>query len=198
MLEFVVLGDTNVGKSSLIDRFCNDKFTLTYTPTTRKVNYLRINNLVEMSYICKTITLSGKKLKLKIWDTPGQTDADSVLSHCCKGMNGFILMYSTQDPDSLRNLKFWIENLEKKLSSKLKAVVVGNKIPGQEVQINYKDVEQFVLEHNLRHFEVNVQDDLEIDMPFLELVAAIRYADLNNVDDVRIGTGSNLYIDILN
>lgn len=37
MLELAILGDPTVGKSSLIDRFCNDKFSLTYTPTTRKL-----------------------------------------------------------------------------------------------------------------------------------------------------------------
>lgn len=147
-----------------------------------------------MSYTCKTISLSGKKLKLKIWDTAGQADQDSFFNTFCKGTAGFILMYSTQNPDSLQNLKLWIENLTKNFNRKIKAVVVGNKVSGEDSKISSTDLEQFVLENNLSHFEVNVQDDFEIHMPFSELAGIMTEDDS---DFGNLSFESNLYLDIL-
>lgn len=102
-------------------------------------------------------------------------------------------MYSTQDPESLQNLKFWIEKLQQKLSSKINTVLIGNKLSEQEAKILDKEIEQFIYEHNLRHFEVNIQEDFEIDMPFLELAAAM--SGLGNLSGMDIDDESNLNID---
>jgi small GTP-binding protein len=66
-LKLLIIGDSGVGKSCILSRFCEDKFTDAFYNTIG-VDFVKMC----LTQKTKTIDLDGKKCKLQIWDTAGQ------------------------------------------------------------------------------------------------------------------------------
>ncbi len=65
--KVVLVGDQNVGKTSVISRFIHDSFEMS-----SKVIYLIIKPTVGIDFITKTMQVDGETLRLQLWDTAGQ------------------------------------------------------------------------------------------------------------------------------
>ena len=62
MFKILLIGDSQVGKSSLMNKYANDSFTTNNVPT------------IGVDFKIKTIEIHGRRIKLQIWDTAGQGD----------------------------------------------------------------------------------------------------------------------------
>lgn len=62
LFKLLIIGDSGVGKSSILLRFSDNTYTGTYITT------------IGVDFKVKTVVVDGKKLKLQIWDTAGVTD----------------------------------------------------------------------------------------------------------------------------
>ena len=60
MFKILLIGDSQVGKSSLMNKYANDTFTTNNVPT------------IGVDFKIKTIEILGRRIKLQIWDTAGQ------------------------------------------------------------------------------------------------------------------------------
>lgn len=60
MIKVIIIGDSGVGKTNLITRFCEDRFKDSYVAT------------IGVDFKVKTITIDQKKYRMQIWDTAGQ------------------------------------------------------------------------------------------------------------------------------
>lgn len=59
LVKVIIIGDSGVGKSNILGRFCDDKFSATHMAT------------VGVDFKIKTINVEGRKIKLQLWDTAG-------------------------------------------------------------------------------------------------------------------------------
>ena len=99
IIPMMLLGDAEVGKSSLILRITGNKFDETIVSTIGKGSY---------SY---EIVLHGYKLKMKIWDTAGQERFKSMSLNAVKNVDGLLLVYSIANRESFNNLEGWLSQL---------------------------------------------------------------------------------------
>lgn len=116
-IKVVLLGDQGVGKSSLVHRFCTNKFEDRYLPT------------IGGAYLQQEATLkNGDKLKLHLWDTSGQEKFRSMTSLYYKDAVAAVLVYDVSNPDSLDALDYWIRELQEKVNNeKFIITIAGNK-----------------------------------------------------------------------
>jgi small GTP-binding protein len=124
-IKVILLGDTNVGKSSVIERLKNKSFNINQKPTLTLEHY----NLI--------IKLNSFVLRMQIWDTAGQEKFDSITSTYYKSTDVAIFVYAIDNKESFERIPGWIKELEDKSESSKKnsdeadqlmlKILVGNK-----------------------------------------------------------------------
>jgi len=115
LFKILLIGDSNVGKSSLLTRFSDDKFSED------------IINTVGVDFKFKTLDIEGKKIKLQIWDTAGQERFRTVTSSYYRGAHGIIIVYDITNADSFKSVTAWIKDAEEGAPPDLEKSIVGNK-----------------------------------------------------------------------
>ena len=114
--KIILCGDS-VGKTSFLNRYIDNNFIDNPSPT------------INLDFCYKVIELEdGKKVKLRIWDIPGQDDFPSNRRGYFKGAHGIILFYDISNRESFKNLEYWLDLINNSISESPHIVLVGNKI----------------------------------------------------------------------
>ncbi len=115
LFKILIIGDSNVGKSSILLRFLEDSFIESYIST------------IGVDFNFKTIEHEGKIIKLQIWDTAGQERFRTITSNYYRGVHGIIIVYSVCDNESFINVKQWLYEIDKYANENVNKILVGNK-----------------------------------------------------------------------
>ena len=116
--KITLLGDSAVGKTSLVQRFVEDTFAEDYQPTLGTDFYAKSVYLPEIDI----------EFNLTIWDIAGQRSFREHISKYMSGSNGFILVYDLTRPPTLNNLHTsWERDLKEQVSSFDFLILIGNK-----------------------------------------------------------------------
>lgn len=119
MKKIVLLGDSGVGKSSLVRRFVIDAFDDKYIAT---IGTKVLKKDLQYKLPAKTIFLT-----MQIWDILGQREFRKIRSVGTKGTNGVILVADLTNQESILGIvEFWYPQVQK-TEGDVPAVVVGNK-----------------------------------------------------------------------
>ena len=102
-VKIILLGDSGVGKTSIIKRFINN----TFNPEEKSSIGSKSND--------KKVIINNITYKVVIWDTSGQEVYHSLTNLFIKGSNIVILVYSIESYESFENLKYWHECLKDKV-----------------------------------------------------------------------------------
>ena len=102
-VKIILLGDSGVGKTSIINRYINNRF-----------NPDMVSSLGSTSNE-KIIIKDDIKYKLIIWDTSGQEVYHSLTNLFIKGSNIVILVYSIDSLASFQGLNYWYKSVEEKI-----------------------------------------------------------------------------------
>lgn len=112
-LKIVILGDSGVGKTCLLNRYSSEKFTGQYKATigadfvTKQIVLESPPFALGAAAAAPTTTLSRQVVTLQLWDTAGQERFQSLGVGFYRGADGAILCYDTTDPHSLDHLEYW-------------------------------------------------------------------------------------------
>lgn len=131
--KVVLLGDSAVGKSSIVVRFIEGEFT-EHTAAT-----------VGAAYLTETVNIGDVAVKLEIWDTAGQERYRSLTPLYYKGALGAIVVFDLTNKDSLATARSWVSELLSNGESGMIIALAGNKADRKEdIQIMDKDIEEFL------------------------------------------------------
>ncbi|KAG8913845.1 GTP-binding protein [Tulasnella sp. 417] len=114
-MKLLLIGDSGVGKSCLLLRFCDDAWTPSFITT------------IGIDFKIRTIELDGKRIKLQIWDTAGHERFRTITTAYYRGAMGIILVYGVTDERSFANIRTWHSNIETHASEGVNKILVGNK-----------------------------------------------------------------------
>ena len=93
LLKILMIGDTSVGKSSLMKRFAEDVFSETILST------------VGVDFKIRCLDIDGQRVKLQIWDTAGQERFGGITSTYYRGSHGVIVVFDVTKRNSFVNIK---------------------------------------------------------------------------------------------
>eukprot|EP00292_Cryptomonas_paramecium_P022923 CAMPEP_0113709856 /NCGR_PEP_ID=MMETSP0038_2-20120614/29817_1 /TAXON_ID=2898 /ORGANISM="Cryptomonas paramecium" /LENGTH=188 /DNA_ID=CAMNT_0000635815 /DNA_START=46 /DNA_END=608 /DNA_ORIENTATION=+ /assembly_acc=CAM_ASM_000170 len=152
-LKVVLLGESSVGKSSLVLRFVRGDFVENSMPT------------VGAAFLTQTLHVEGRTLKLEIWDTAGQEKFAALAPLYYHGAHIAILAYDIVEPSSFKKAQFWVNELQQHGNQGIVIALVGNKmdleskraVPKEEAE-SYARANNFVFMETSAKSGANVQD----------------------------------------
>ena len=157
--KILVIGESNVGKTSIILRYTENSFNASGIST------------CGVDVKCKYVSLDNLKIRLDIWDTAGQERFRGLAKNYFRGANAFILVYDITNKNSFTKLRGWISDAKEKIEREYKMIVVGNKKDCKnERVIDYDTLADFGKKNNVLFLEVSAKTGEDIDKIFINLV----------------------------
>lgn len=115
IFKYVIVGDSSVGKSSLLVRFTDNYFQESWLPT------------IGVDFKIRNFEMNGKSIKANIWDTAGQERFKNITRVYYKGAHSAILVYDITDKQTFENIRQWYNEVKEMAGDNVKYVLVGNK-----------------------------------------------------------------------
>jgi len=161
----VLVGDSCVGKSSLLMRFADEKWEWegTYIST------------IGVDFKIRNITLAGRTIKLQIWDTAGQERFRSIGTTYYRGAHGIILVYDITNHESFQHADRWLKEIETHGKENCSRLLVGNKTDLSDKRaVKTDEGKAFAAEHNLPFLETSAKDGNNVDQAFMSIASQIK------------------------
>lgn len=189
LFKLLIIGDSGVGKSSLLIRFSDNTFSGSYITT------------IGVDFKIRTVTINGERVKLQIWDTAGQERFRTITNTYYRGTHGVIVVYDVTNGESFANVKRWLQEIESNCDV-VNKVLVGNKNddPNRKVVIT-EDAQRFANQMEIQLFETSAKDNINVEEMFLAITEQVLrhkkqtqkqvQSDQNN-DTVNLRKGANI------
>ena len=175
-IKLILLGDSGVGKSSIIKRYMEDSFEDNITST------------LGSSFLEKTVNVKGKKVKIEVWDTAGQEEFRSVTKIFVKNSKIIILVYNVTDKNSFDGLNYCYDFIQKELGQNVILGLAGNKTDlifedGFDEEITSEEGKEFAKKINANFALVSAKESgKEINSLFTQCIESYLDSRKNNED----------------
>ena len=160
--QILLIGDSSVGKTSLIQRYANGIFKEEYLAT------------VGLDFYTKQEAINNINVLVRLWDTAGQERFKSLTPNYFKNAEGVIITYDITSSQSFENLKFWINSIKTNLGEKniiIPIIIVGNKLDMEDMRdITREEAEKFAKENKYKYFETSAKTGEGVDDAIRDLV----------------------------
>ena len=163
--QFLLLGNSEVGKTSLIRRYTNGLFKGEYIST------------IGIDYDSKIEIIDDINVLVKLWDTAGQERFRAITPNTLRNAEGIMLVFNITDSESFDDLKVWLESIKTHFGEKnipIPIIIVGNKVDLEDKRdVEKDDANKFAQENNFKYFETSAKTGEGVDNAVRELVRQI-------------------------
>ncbi len=115
LFKYIIIGDSNVGKSCIVQRFIEGEFNP------------GLENTIGVEFGAKEIKIDNKLVKLQIWDTAGQEAFQSITRSYYRSAAGALLCYDITNKGSFDNVRNWLMEARQNGNNEMVICLVGNK-----------------------------------------------------------------------
>ncbi|CAI5636090.1 unnamed protein product [Oreochromis niloticus] len=144
LFKVVLVGNSSVGKTSLLRSFCEGRFHPSTTAT------------VGIDYSVKTLTLDNMQVAMQLWDTAGQERYRSITKQFFRKADGVVVMYDVTVEESFKAVRPWITNVQEAAGEGIPILLLGNKMDmDEDREVSFKEAEQLAYENKVMFFEVS-------------------------------------------
>ncbi|XP_053202631.1 ras-related protein Rab-18-B-like [Panonychus citri] len=163
VLKILIVGESDVGKSSLLLRFTDDTF------------HNEVPATIGIDFKSAYITVDGVRVKLAIWDTAGSERFRSLTPSFYRGAHGAILVYDVTKRESFQKLESWFNELEVySTRDNMIKMVVGNKIDRQDKrEVSREEGLRWARKYSTLFIEASARTNEDVKTAFEELVEKI-------------------------
>jgi small GTP-binding protein len=151
----VLLGDSQVGKTQILNQKSNFQFNEEYEVTMDVVfNNVEAQIKQDDSY---------QNIKLTVFDTPGQEKYKTIIHDYVKQAQAVVFVYDITNKESFNNIQTWMNLAQTKATKEAVYFLVGNKIDKEdEMAVTTNEAQNFAKKYNMKSFEVSAStgDDI--------------------------------------
>ena len=200
LFKLLLIGNSSVGKSSLLFRFVENVWDDNFVPTIGVdfVSYIYNNSSINLQKL-KTLEVNGKKVKLQIWDTAGQERFKNITASYYRGGHGVLIVYDITDRESFENLNSWLIEIEKNANKNVYKLLIGNKCDLEDKRkVTFQEGKDFAESNGMKFMETSAKTASKVQEAFELLTNEIIKSNLNkekglekkdNTKSVHLGGG---------
>jgi len=156
--KLVLLGESSVGKSSLVLRFVKGQF-LDFQDST-----------IGAAFLTQTVCLNETTVKFEIWDTAGQERYHSLAPMYYRGAQAAIVVYDITNQESFGRAKNWVKELQRQGNPDIVIALAGNKVDlEEERKITAESIQPYVEENGLLFMETSAKTAQNVNELFVEI-----------------------------
>jgi Ras-related protein Rab-5C len=156
----IVVGDTAVGKTSIILRFHHNVFLPDHQPT------------VGGSFITKRVETPHGPASLNLWDTAGQERYRSLVPIYCRGASVALIVFDVSDAHSFNELGGWLQRVRETAADQCVILVVANKLD-LDAAVTSDKITEWTMKQNVKCFFVSALDGNGIQELFTEVCGSL-------------------------
>ncbi len=164
-IKILMLGDSGVGKSSLIIRWTQDSFSTDLVGT------------VGVNFKTRRVVLGADTVQVQVWDTAGQEQFHKITTSYYKGANGIMLVYDVSDKKSVENVEYWVKKIRSNASDSVHVALIGNKVDLRAVCaekcVDASHGQAFSSAFSVPYFETSAKDATNVEDAFHCLIEQI-------------------------
>ncbi|KYQ90794.1 Rab GTPase [Tieghemostelium lacteum] len=178
LFKIVIIGDSSVGKSNLLNRFTRNEFTDKTKAT------------IGVDFGTKTIEIDNKTITAQCWDTAGQERFRAVTSGYYRGAVGAMIVYDITSKISFKNVTRWLNELREMADPNILIMMVGNKSDLEmSREVPTKEAQAFAESNKLSFLETSALNATNVNQAFEKLLTDIHHLVSSKkpviVDDVQ-------------
>lgn len=159
MFKYIIIGDVNVGKSSLLIRFTDKKFVESYRPT------------IGVDFGCQIIKVEDDiAVRIQVWDTAGQENFRSFTKGFYRGACAAFLVYDVTRRESYDHISRWLREARTNCSKSMIMVLLGNKsdVKDSDREISYEEGAEFAKNEGMIFMETSAKSSENVDVVFYQ------------------------------
>lgn len=174
-ISIALIGDVDVGKTSLMRRFTADKFDQTFTT-------------IGVDSMKRDVIIDGKKVEVKVWDTAGQERFRTLTSNYYRGVHGVLVIYDISSEQTFAHVENWILELKNFANENTNIMLVGNKMDIVCREVIPERGRSLAGAKAIEFMEASAKTSENVDDLFLHFIQEIieRLKNENTADDLGI------------
>jgi len=165
LLKVIILGDSGVGKTSLMNQYVNKKFSASYKATSGA------------DFLTKEVLVDDRLVTMQLWDTAGQERFQSLGVAFYRGADCCVLVYDVNNSKSFETLDSWRDEFLIQASpmdpETFPFVVIGNKIDVDDSKRVIPSKRAMAFCHSkgeIPYFETSAKEAINVEQAF-EVIA---------------------------
>ena len=159
--KIVTLGESGIGKTSLITRFAHDIF---------KENHLAS---IGFEFLIKVLDIENKIIKIQLWDICGSEFFRSVIPNFYRNASGAVVAYDISDKWSFDQVKTWIEDVKAYSNTEINIVIVGTKCDILDREVTEEEGKKLADELGVKYFETSAKTGYNVNEAYNFLIKEI-------------------------
>merc|ERR1711879_130103 len=166
LLKIIVLGESGVGKTSLLLRYVERKFTMNTKST------------IGANFLTKEVEVDDKVATCQIWDTAGQERFQGLGTAFYRGSDGVIFVFDVTQRRTFEELEHWKEafliQVGQEGNKDFPMIIIANKIDLKEERVvSRKELQEWCAQYGLKFFEASAKEDENVEKAFEEITRLV-------------------------
>ena len=163
VIRLLMIGDSSVGKTSLVIRYDEDSFSTKYMTT------------IGVDYRDKFVEIDGQPVKLQIWDTAGQERFRSLTANFFGKADGFVVCFDVGSRSSFAHVRNWIHDVQSHKKGDVDVCLCGCKsdVGPKQRQVATHEAQTLADEYGVQYFEASAKANVNVTATFEHLAAKV-------------------------
>ena len=184
-LSFILIGDTEVGKTCFFNRYFRDTFSFDFLST------------IGIEKESKLVKIKNEIYKITLWDTAGQERFKSLPRKYYQNADGVFLLFDVTKEDTFNNVSNWVNDIKENSNlvvgqdgqQQVPLFLLGNKIDSLERVISIEQGKKLATSLGMKYFEISCKINMNIPEVMSQMIME-SYMKTNHIDDCfRISKG---------
>ncbi|KAJ0008908.1 hypothetical protein NQD34_016323 [Periophthalmus magnuspinnatus] len=173
LFRLLMLGDSGVGKTSMLRSFTDSDFESSHIST------------IGVDFKMKTLEMDGLKVRVQIWDTAGQERYKTITKQYYRRAQGIIFVYDITNYSSFQHISKWVGDVEEFAPHQVQNILVGNKSDEQlNRQVPLELGVKLATSYGMDFFETSASANHNINESFTRATKLVLQAHKSDIDNL--------------